>query len=274
MKPWLALFCCLAIDGVSVHKAVAQITTFHSHSGGYLGVGVAEIDDDRSKALNLKVDHGVVVMNVGANTPAARAGLKESDVILEYNGQRVEGVDEFMRMVRETPPHRTVSLRISRGGASHTLTATLAQNTQSAGALPAMPPMPPMPAMPSMAPTPDFPNLVMSETPLPTMSWENRRIGAQLTGLNSQLAAYFGVPGGSLVQWVSKNSPAEKAGLRAGDVVVRIDGEAVSTPQDVVSRMRRNSNESLAFGIMRNHHELTLSVRPSSDRMDFSGADR
>ena len=81
----------------------------YSSGGSYLGIGVAEVDAERAKALNLKEVRGVEVKSVDDNSPAAKAGLKEGDVVLEYNGQRIEGTEQFVRLVRETPVDRQVN---------------------------------------------------------------------------------------------------------------------------------------------------------------------
>ena len=86
----------------------------------YLGIGVAEVDPERAKALNLKEVHGVEVKSVDQDSPAAKAGLKESDVVLEYNGQRIEGAEQFIRLVHETPVDRQVKLLVWRNGAPET----------------------------------------------------------------------------------------------------------------------------------------------------------
>src|SRR5262249_42558508 len=69
----------------------------------FLGVGIQEVDADRAKALRLREEAGVEVTRVDPDSPAEKAGLKEGDVITEYNGQKVEGLEQFSRMVRETP---------------------------------------------------------------------------------------------------------------------------------------------------------------------------
>ena len=91
-------------------------------SGSFLGIGVQEIDADRAKALNLREERGVEVTRVEDDSPAAKGGIKTGDVVLEYNGDRVEGVEQFMRMVRETPPGREVKLSIARNGSPQQLT--------------------------------------------------------------------------------------------------------------------------------------------------------
>src|SRR5712692_9193923 len=94
--------------------------------GSYLGVNLAEIDADRARELKLKETYGVEITRVAEGSPAEKAGLKSGDVVLEYNGQRVEGMEQFGRLVRETPAGREVKLVISRNGDTQTVAATVA----------------------------------------------------------------------------------------------------------------------------------------------------
>ncbi len=94
-------------------------------SGSYLGVGVREIDEERARTLKLKETHGVEITRVDDESPAHKAGLKSGDVVLEYNGDRVEGIEQFVRLVRETPANRTVKLSVFREGSVQALTATV-----------------------------------------------------------------------------------------------------------------------------------------------------
>src|ERR1700730_5547075 len=134
-------------------------------SGSYLGVAVVEIDSDRAKTLKLKEERGVEVKLVDENSPASKAGLKEGDVILEYNGQRIEGTTQFVRKVSETPAGRKASLQISRNGATPTLPVTLEARSGrggfalSLGDMSLVPPMPPMPPMPPAPAAPAVPEI-------------------------------------------------------------------------------------------------------------------
>src|SRR5690242_4390427 len=96
-----------------------------SRSGSYLGIGGIDIDEERAKTLNLKEARGVEIKSVDANSPASKAGLKDGDVVLEYNGQPVAGIEQFARLVRETPAGREVRLQVWRGGAAQSITATI-----------------------------------------------------------------------------------------------------------------------------------------------------
>jgi serine protease Do len=108
-------------DDRSRREGVVAITG----SRTFLGVGVVEVNADRVKALNLKEERGVEITRVEENSPAAKAGLKTQDVVLEYAGSRVEGAEQFVRLVRETPPGREVKLQINRGGQIQTVAATV-----------------------------------------------------------------------------------------------------------------------------------------------------
>ena len=115
-------------------------------SGSYLGVGVAEVDDQRAKELKLKEERGVEIRKVEEGSPAEKAGIKEHDVVLEYNGQSVEGIESFIRMVRETPVGRAAKMLISRDGATQTITAKVGQRKDSGHTFAfTMPPIPPIP---------------------------------------------------------------------------------------------------------------------------------
>jgi serine protease Do len=285
MKRLLAVIFCSLITAFFVHQAFAQHTVTRATltgSGGYLGVGVAEVDDERAKALKLKEDHGVVVMNVDPDTPAAKAGMKESDVILQFNGQRVEGVDQFMRMVRETPPNRKVTLQISRNGALQTVTVSMGARSPQMFIdkfdqfkMPDMSNMPDLSNLPKVPPVPPIPNFKMPEIPRPSVGWAARSVGIEVVSLNSQLAEYFGVKQGALVQWVSKSSPAEKAGIKAGDVVTKVNGNTVTSPHEI-ARLVRGDREGnpVPFSVVRNHKDLTVTVKPSEGWQSFDEDER
>ena len=100
-------------------------------SSGYLGIGGLDISSGRAKALNLKEERGVEVSSLAEDGPAAKAGIKQGDVVLEFNGQPVEGTAQFQRLVRETPVGRQVRIKVWRSGAAQTLTATVGENKQT-----------------------------------------------------------------------------------------------------------------------------------------------
>jgi serine protease Do len=234
-----------------------------ARGASYLGVGVVEISPERAKELHLKDEHGVEVRCVDPESPALKAGLKEGDVVLEYNGQRVEGGEQFMRLVRETPPGRSAALLIFRGGATQTVTASIGQrrpgpmefefdDNSFAFAVPSIPSTPPMAAMPPIR-IPDIPRTLMS--------WRSGTLGIESETLNPQLAEYFGVKEGVLVRSVTRDSSAEKAGFKAGDVIVKVDGQKVTTPKEISSVIQSSrSKKNLPIAVIRHQKEITLTV--------------
>ena len=238
------------------HVAIAR-------GASYLGVGVVEISPERAKELHLKDEHGVEVRCVDPESPALKAGLKEGDVVLEYNGQRVEGGEQFMRLVRETPPGRNAALLISRSGATQTVTASIGQrrpgpvefefdDNSFAFAVPSLPAAPPLAAMPPIR-IPDIPRT--------NMSWRSTTLGIESETLNPQLAEYFGVKEGVLVRSVTRDSSADKAGFKAGDVIVKVDGQKVTTPKEISSVLQSSrSKKNLPIALIRHQKEITLTV--------------
>jgi serine protease Do len=256
------------------------------HGISYLGVGAADIDAERAKALKLSEERGVELKSIDSDGPAAKAGLKEGDVVLEYNGQRVEGTEQFVRLVRETPPGRQVRLLISRDG--NTQTVTLATGTRTShfvaggGGFHFDVPVPPVPPIPPETArefrrfedaysgaerwwrgmTPDLPS--------GNMSWRSGALGVESEALTAQLAQFFGVKEGVLVRSVNRNSPAEKAGIKAGDVIVKISGNPVETPRDISRELRSVRGQgNVSVTLVRNQKEVTVTValpEPSGGR--------
>jgi serine protease Do len=214
----------------------------------FLGVNLREVNSERAKELKLREEAGVEITRVEEDSPAAKGGVKVGDVVLSYNGQRVEGMDQFSRMVRETPPGREVKLLISRDGNTQTLMAKLAARKMWATAIPM-----PRIEIPAIAPMPDLPRTVMM--------WRTSALGVEAEALHGQLADFFGVKEGVLVRSVMKETAASKAGLKAGDVIVKIGDSKVSSPNEISSAIRSMSEKkSVPIVVIRDRKEITLTA--------------
>jgi serine protease Do len=231
---------------------VARISV-NSPATSFLGVGVTDIDAERTKALHLKEEHGVEVTSVDADSPAAKAGIKVSDVVLEYNGERVEGIEQFLRLVHETPVGRQVKLLISRNGSTQTLTATTGSRSVKE-----------FNWIGSMEDFKQFkmPQIhIFPDTPHTMMMWQSRTLGVETEQLNSQLGEYFGAKDGVLVRSVIKGSAAEKAGLKAGDVIVKIGNQKVTSSREISNALRSlSSTKAFPVTIVRDRKEMTVSA--------------
>jgi serine protease Do len=234
----------------------------------YLGINVEDVNKERVSALKLKEERGVEVTMVDQDAPASKAGLKEHDVILEFNGTRVESEEQFRRMVREIPPGRTVTLGISRDGTPQTIQVQLGDRSKiemgsrhslENNGLRIFVPQ-------GMAEAPEMPDfnidvLVPTYTP---------SLGIQADTLGQQLGEYFGVKGGGgvLVKSVEKGSAAEKAGMKAGDVITKIANEKIADRSDL-RRVLRSHREGgkLNLAIVRDKREQNIVVDvPAANR--------
>jgi C-terminal processing protease CtpA/Prc len=233
----------------------------------WLGVQLNEVSSDTAKEFKLPAERGVVISSIVPDSPAAKAGLKENDVVTEINGQRIEGVAQFRRIIRETPPGRTAQITVWRDGRAQTLTVTLGKAEDRRHSLRMFTPAPGtpgtfafrMPEMPAIPPIEwDGSRLLMGGQP---------RLGIDAEDLNGQLGTFFGAPDGEgiLVREVNPGTPAEKAGVKAGDVITSVNGERVRTVGDLreklaAKREAKDKDQTVKLGVWRNKSELTLTV--------------
>ena len=263
MKSGIFSLVCVCVWSVAAPSAFSQNRTVVIPRGttSYLGVGVLDITPDKAKSLNLREERGAEVARVDEDGPAGKAGIKEGDVILEYNGQSIDGMEQLVRMVRETPVGRQVKLVIWRNGALQNVTATIAERKSTTLDLPDGGHF----TWPNI-PTPEIPQI---EMPKFQMSWQNPMLGIEGEALSqqSQLAEFFGVKDGVLVKTVVKNSAAEKAGIKAGDVITKVDDQAVGSTRDITSKLREDRNKhSYTVTVVRNKKEMPITVNLEEKR--------
>lgn len=231
-----------------------RVMIFRSGGGPRLGVEIDDITSARAKELGLKEEAGVAIEGVTPDSPAEKAGLRKGDVITQYQGARVDSAMQLRRLVRETAPGRTVQLQVFRDGISRTVSVKLVEMEDDAHEIVRrhrieIPPI-------------DIPDIEIPDIPLHGLMPGHVRLGAQVESLTGQLGEFFGVKGGEgvLVRSVMKGGPGEAAGLRAGDVIVRVDGESVADQGDLRDLLRERRGRELKLGIVRDKREMTLTV--------------
>jgi len=235
----------------------------------WLGVHVSDVNAESARELKLASEYGVVVDEVEEESPAAKAGFQAKDVILSFADERVRSSEQLRRLVRETPAGRSVAVQISRDGQARTLQVT-PEAHQAHMAMPGMrmmrPPMamaPPAPPTPHTAPVP--PGAFWVESPDLNFQMFTRgpMLGISGDELTPQLAEYFGVKAGKgvLVREVMAATAADKAGLKAGDVIVKVDGEAVTSLGELRRALRKKrEGKQVSLTIVRNRAEQNVSV--------------
>ena len=235
-----------------------EFRVFVNGGGSWLGVGVSEVTADKVKELKLPAERGVVLGKIVPDSPAAKAGLKESDVVTEINGQRVEGTEQFRRMIREIPAGRTAQLTVWRNGRAETMAVTLGKSELERGQTMVAPAMPgnfafQMPEIPEMGEAFGSGIFTGSRT----------RLGIDAENIDGAFGNYFGAPDGEgiLVRGVFPDSPAEKAGIKGGDVNTTVNGQRVRSVGELRAKISGSSDgKATALGVIRNKAAMTLSV--------------
>jgi serine protease Do len=242
--------------------------TIAVQSGPYLGVSVMDVDAAKATALKLKDERGARITQVDPSSPAGKAGLKVDDVVLEYNGQPVQNSEQLPHLVRETVPGHEAKLSIWRNGAAQTITATIESRRMAmisgepwfaveAPGMPQMPPEPPIPAMSTHWPNFDF------DLPHIQTIVQNSVLGitGEPLGDEQQFAEFFGVKDGVLVKAIESNSAAERAGIKAGDVIVKVGDTRVGSFRELTAALRaQRSKGSYTVTVVRNKKEISVSV--------------
>ena len=237
-------------------------------SQGYLGVDLREIDSDRVSALHLKDVHGAEVTMVDHDAPAGKSGLKIHDVILQLDGQPFENADQLRRRLHEMPSGRTITLLISRDGNPITVTvqlcdrAVLQQQAWSQHFIVPEPATQPPPPAQSGAGESFLGRAPKGPAFLGTVIPNALYVGADVNPVRTQLADYFGVRSGTglLVESVDDQSPAARAGLKAGDVVVKVESEQMTSRNDWLKAIRSHRGQLVQVTVMRNKQEQVLTM--------------
>ncbi|HUI43576.1 MAG TPA: PDZ domain-containing protein [Terriglobia bacterium] len=220
-------------------------------SGSWLGVALKDISADQARDMKLGGEYGALVDRVEPDSPAAKAGLESGDVIVGFAGERVRSVAGLTRMVRETPAGRAVEIEVRRGGEKKTLTATVEPRRDS---------MAPLMSGLRTEVWPDV-NLPVYDF---AFGFGGPRLGVSVTPLTQQLGDYFGVKDGKgvLVREVVSGSAADKAGLKAGDCILKLDSAPIESADDLhrVLLNRRGESRDVTLTIVRNRQQQTLQV--------------
>jgi membrane-associated protease RseP (regulator of RpoE activity) len=259
-----------------------QVRVFAFSQGSYLGVFIADVTAEDVDRLGLREERGVRITGVADEGPARDAGLQEEDVILSWNGARLESEAQLRRTLSETPAGRSANLGVFRGGSEQSMKVELGERGGVPGAF----------SLRSGWSEDHAAELReqlelnrehlgdlrvrLGEMPrvMTFMSMRGGRMGVGIQGLEPQLAEYFGLGErtGVLVTTVKEDSPAASAGLKAGDVIIAVGGEEIEDAGDVSRLVWEADAGPLEIRILRDRKERTLTVElPEAENTWRSG---
>jgi len=210
-------------------------------SSGWIGIMIQDVSERIARKAKLDSEEGAYVKEIVENSPADSAGIQEGDVIVMFNGKKIFDSEDLTKIVRKTMPGTTVDLVAIRDGQKRTLHVTVGKNKMSKhqmfGAIPNIPDV----------------HVILG----------NHILGLHLLTLNEQLGEYFGVPNneGVLVEEVEHESAAEKAGFKAGDIIIRVGKKAVDAVEKVQKELRKyDEGDKAEFEVMRKTIKKSISM--------------
>jgi len=251
----------------------------HSASQVYLGVEITDVSPEKAQALKLKETRGALVTLIDHDAPAAQAGIVVNDVILGFNGKKVQNAEQFLQMLHRAAPGHKVSIEISRDGNIQTLAVQLTDRRVldrevwmrigDGGDV-----FPPAAGMGILSGGGNSP--ASGGFHLPFFG-KTLNVGALVEPLTSQMAEYLGVASGLMVKQVARKSEAALAGLRAFDVILKIGPETVSNVAGWDRALRANQGKPVQVTILRDRRQQVLTLQVDSKHhqsaVDMPGVD-
>lgn len=247
--------------------------------GAQLGVMVSDVDSKVASG-------GVKIDEVNADSPAEKAGIKAGDVVVEFDGEKVRSARQFTRLVQETPEGRSVSIGLMRDGKRQTVNATPESGRMTWNFGPEVDRAMreaergmrefhfEEPREFRFETEPRRFEYRLPDRVMPFMRQSRGRLGVSVQSLTPDLQEYFGATnGGALVSSVTPDSAASKAGLKAGDVIVSVNGRNVSDSDDL-QREIEGINGDATIVVMRDKKQMTLKATIQSDRPTGERANR
>lgn len=280
IKTRISMACTLLIAALSLSLPASAAPGRSTQ--GYLGVDIRDVTDEQTATLKLKDARGAEIISIDHDGPACKAGLQIHDVILQMNGAVIEGEEQFRRLLRETPAGRLVTFIVSRDGQQRTVTTQL--STREEVERQAVKDRYVVPEPPDSSSTSAYThggNGFFKSSPSSatgalrghsllgtTLIVNSSYTGAKLEVMGPQLAEFFGTQGsaGLLVRSVDPNTPAAAAGLKAGDVVVKVNSMPVSSGNDWLKTIHENRGKPVNILVIRDKKEQTITMTPDAKK--------
>ncbi len=263
-----------------------SVVTAKDNTNAWLGISTQTVDDELAEAFNLDVSYGAIINEIYEDSPADKAQLLEGDVIILFNSEKVYDFDDLIDYLEDSAPNDIISLTIMRANDKMTFDVTLGEmskrksrriwNNKNNISMPSTPSMPSMPNMPDF----NFNSNNGGSHNYHYSFGNSSYIGVSLSSLSDQLRDYFGTDEdeGILVSEVEDDSPADKAGIKAGDIIIKADDDAVADYNDLKDVISdKDEGEIIALTIIRDKRkkqiDVTVAERENRDSYTFNAPD-
>ncbi|NIP41875.1 MAG: PDZ domain-containing protein [candidate division Zixibacteria bacterium] len=223
-----------------------------TYQKAWLGVYMQDLTEDIAEALGIEVEEGVLINDVIEDSPADKAGLEDGDVIVRLGSDVVDDAGDLSKAIKSRKPGEKVDLVIYRDGEKKDFSVVLGESQERKDRRFSL----------------EAPKAKQYRQFFKEMT-SGGYLGVVLQSLSDQLADYFEVDDGVLITEVEKDSPADKAGLKAGDVIVALNGKEVSTPSGVSSMIRKyEEGEKVDIEVVRKGAEMQFTAEIAEREFD------
>jgi len=219
-----------AIPSSQARQIVDELKVDRVVHRGWLGVQIQGLDEDLAESLGMPSTDGALVADVSDDSPADKAGLMVGDVIEKFADTAIDSPKTLSKVVADQQPGSTARVQVWRDGGKKTLKVIVAEMDEPA-------------------------NLVASNS---TGESNEDRLGLKLAPLSDAYRARLGTPGdvdGAVVESVQPGSEAADKGLRPGDVITRVNGHAVTSPETVEREMDSADNDRVLVLVRRGDNQ-------------------
>lgn len=261
---WAAplLLAALALAALPAMAAGAVVKKEAGAAGerGWIGVELQDLDDDVAEAMDIEVDEGALITGVVDGSPADKAGLADGDVVVRFDGEPVRDTRDLRRLVRAAKPGDKSTMVIVSNGKEKNVTVIVGSAADAPKVARGLDRL-----LLRREDGGDEPEVWSRETDKLMRRYHAPRayLGVSILDLSEQLGDYFGASGGkgALVEKVESDSPAEKAGLRAGDVIIAMDGQRIKSYEDVTEFLAdADPGDTARVTVLRDRQETTFEV--------------
>ena len=217
-----------------------------SKKQGWLGVGIQDVTPTFAREHELKIKEGAYINEIVDDSPADSAGLKKGDVVVEFNGKKIEAAEDLTEAVRETKPGTTTAVKVNRNGENKTISVNIGKSKMH---------------MPFAVAAPHAARVMVN-------MFGGDIEGMDLMDLNKQLAEYFEIPNGKavLVKEVDKDENGAKAGIKAGDIITKIGDETIKDISDIRDALAdREEGDKVNVELIRKGKKTTVTLEVSEN---------